>query len=204
MAMLIADPWLEEKLKEQRKAWGADHHDEVWEGVYFMAPLPNDEHQELVMALGSALYATIDGAELGKTRPGVNLAGFGDNWEHDYRIPDVVVFLKQTAAENLETHWRGAADFVVEITSPADRTYEKIPFYSRLGVRELLIVDRQPWALKLYRLRESTLEQVAASTLQQADILDSAVLPLRFQLVAGQPRPQIEITHVKTGQHWLA
>jgi len=204
MTMLISDPWVEEKLKEQRKAWGADHHDEVWEGVYFMAPLPNDEHQELVMGVSSALYAAIDGAQLGKTRPGVNLAGFADNWEHDYRVPDVIVFLNETAAENFKTYWRGAADFVVEITSPDDRTYEKIPFYARLGVRELLIVDRQPWALKLYRLRESALELIGESTLQQADLLTSAVLPLRFQLVAGQPRPQIEIIHVETGQHWPA
>ena len=36
MTMLIDDPWLEEQLKEQRRAWGSDHHDEVWQGVYFL------------------------------------------------------------------------------------------------------------------------------------------------------------------------
>jgi hypothetical protein len=45
MTMLIDDPRLEEELKAERKAWGADHHEEVWEGVYVLAPLPNDEHQ---------------------------------------------------------------------------------------------------------------------------------------------------------------
>jgi hypothetical protein len=34
MSMLIENPRLEEELKEQRKAWGADQHDEVWEGVH--------------------------------------------------------------------------------------------------------------------------------------------------------------------------
>ena len=48
MAMLIENPRLEEELKEQRQAWGADQHDEVWEGVYFMPPMANDDHQDSV------------------------------------------------------------------------------------------------------------------------------------------------------------
>jgi Uma2 family endonuclease len=203
MAMLIADPRLEERLKEQRVAWGADHHDEVWEGVYFMTPLPNNEHQQLVMAISSALYATVNGAGLGEAFPGVNLAGSDDDWEHDYRVPDAAVFLKEGAAENRGAYWRGAADFVVEITSPGDRTHEKIPFYARLGVRELLIVDRWPWVLRLYRLDENGLGEVGASALERNEVLRSAVVPLQFRLTAAQPRPKIEIIHTKTGQHWI-
>ena len=45
MTMLIEDPKLEKELIAQRQAWGVDHHDEVWEGVYFMAPQPNNEHR---------------------------------------------------------------------------------------------------------------------------------------------------------------
>ena len=48
MAMLIENPRLEEELKEQRKAWGTDQHDEVWEGVYFMPPMANTDHQQIV------------------------------------------------------------------------------------------------------------------------------------------------------------
>jgi Uma2 family endonuclease len=203
MTMLIADPGLEERLREQRAAWGADHHDEVWEGVYFMAPLPNNEHQQLVMALSSVLYATINGAGLGEAFPGVNLAGCDDNWEYDYRVPDAVVFLNQGAAENRGAYWRGAADFVVEITSAGDRTHEKIPFYWRLGVRELLIVNRRPWAVELYRRGESGLLKAGESTLERNDALSSAVVPLRFRLVGGQPRPKIEVVHAETCQQWL-
>ncbi len=47
MATMILDPQIAERLIEQRRAWGADKFDEVWEGVYMMAPLPNDEHQYL-------------------------------------------------------------------------------------------------------------------------------------------------------------
>ncbi len=195
MTMLIEDPRLEEELKARRKAWGSDHHDEVWQGVYFMAPLPNNEHQEFVSGFTFILVGAIAKAGLGKVFPGVNLARVDDDWESDYRAPDVVVFLNSTAAVNHDTYWTGAADFVVEITSPGDRTYEKIPFYSRLGVRELLIVNRQTWTLELYRHQAAGLEKVGHSALPASEVLTSEVLPLRFRLLPGQPRPQIEVTH---------
>ena len=45
MTALINDPKLEEKLIAKRQAAGADKFDEVWDGVYVMSPLANDEHQ---------------------------------------------------------------------------------------------------------------------------------------------------------------
>ena len=69
MSMLIENPRLEEELKEQRKAWGADQHDEVWEGVYFMSPLANIEHQQIVIRFSSVLLATIDSHGLGMACP---------------------------------------------------------------------------------------------------------------------------------------
>jgi Uma2 family endonuclease len=202
MATLIIDAELEDRLTAQRRAWGADHHDEVWEGVYVMAPLPNDEHQELVADLLSIFQEVIKRPGLGTVRPGVNLAGDTENWRDDFRCPDVVVFLRDTKARNCDTHWRGGADFVVEIVSPGDRSLEKIPFYGRIGVRELLVIDRQPWRLELYRQQGGRLEKVAESGSVANDICTSAVIPLRFRLVPGEPRPRIEVTHVETGQCW--
>jgi Uma2 family endonuclease len=201
--MLIADPWLEEQLREQRRARGADHHDEVWEGVYFMAPLPNNEHQELVMLLLLPLHAAVAAAGLGKVFPGVNLAASSDDWEHDYRAPDVVAFLNTGKAQSHDTFWCGAADFVIEIASPGDRTREKIAFYSRLGVAELLIVNREPWSLELYRQRKGRLEKVGEAT-PDGDTLTSAVVPLTFRLLAVQPRPKIEMVHNDGQQRWIA
>ncbi len=203
MTMLIENSRLEEDLKEQRKAWGADHHDEVWEGVYFMTPLPNDNHQRMVSRFTGILDVTVAVPDLGEVRPGVNLAGPDGDWEHDYRVPDVVVFLANTAAENRDTHWTGAADFVIEITSPGDRTHEKIPFYSRLGVRELLIVNRQSWTLELYRQQQGSLQKAGESRPDRSDVLTSEVVPLAFRLLPGDPRPQIEVTHVASEQKWV-
>ena len=115
----------------------------------------------------------------------------------------MVVILAAGAAEDQKAYFRGAADFVVEITSPGDRTYEKLPFYSRLGVRELLIVNRQSWVLELYRNQGNGLEKVGQSEVQQSEVLPSGVLPLEFRLLPGQPRPQIEVTHVETRRQWL-
>ena len=60
MATLITDPQLEEDLIAQRQARGADKFDEVWEGVYIMSPMANDEHQFLVKELTTILAIAID------------------------------------------------------------------------------------------------------------------------------------------------
>ena len=203
MTMLIENPRLEEELNERRKAWGVDQHDEVWEGVYFMPPMASDDHQDLVLEFAAVLREAISKRGLGKVRPGVNLAASAEDWEHDYRVPDVVVFLADTVAENHNTFWTGAADFIIEITSPRDRCYEKISFYSRIGVRELLILNRQSWAVELYRHQDGGLHKVGESTLEQPEVLSSEKVPLEFRLIPGQQRPQIEVRHKTSGERWV-
>ena len=203
MAMFIENPRLEEDLKARRQAWGADGHDEVWEGVYFMPPMANDDHQDLVLEFAAVLREAVSKRGLGKVRPGINLAASAEEWEYDYRVPDVVVFLRDTAAENHGTFWTGPADFIVEITSPRDRTYEKIPFYSRLGVCELLIFNRQKWVLELYRHQDGELQKTGESTLARPDVLSSDVVPLELRLTTGEPRPRVEIRHKTSGEQWF-
>jgi Uma2 family endonuclease len=202
MAMLIENSRLEEELKEQRRTTGADQHDEVWDGTYFMPPMANDDHQEIVAGFMFVLGASVGVPSLGKVRPGVNLAASAEDWERDYRVPDVVVFMADTSAENHNRFWTGPADFIVEITSPRDHTYEKLPFYSQIGVRELLIVNQQSWALELYRHQDGVLQKVAESTLENPELLSSEKLPLKFRLIAGTMRPQIEVQHQITDERW--
>jgi Uma2 family endonuclease len=202
MATLILDPRLEDRLKEQRRAWGADRYDEVWEGTYMMAPMPNTEHQQIVTRLVSVLQEVVAGPGRGQVFAGVNLAGFREDWENDYRVPDVAVFLHAGAAEDRDSHWRGAADFLVEITSPGDRTREKLAFYGRIGVKELLLIERQPWSLELYRGRENRLHPVAHGA-AGGQVLASQSVPLGFQLVAGEARPEIQVTHPEAGRAWM-
>ena len=74
MATIICDAELEQRLQSERAACGADRYDEVWEGVYVMAPMPNDEHQMIVNALASILQEVIGWPGLGQVRPGVNVS----------------------------------------------------------------------------------------------------------------------------------
>ena len=130
MPTLITDRELERELLAQRQATGADRYDEVWEGVYVMSPLANDEHQYLVKELTIILGLAIDWSGLGQTRPGVNISGRSEDWRLNYRCPDIAVFLNETKAENRGAYWRGGPDFAIEISSEGDRTRDKLSFYA--------------------------------------------------------------------------
>ena len=86
-----------------------------------------------------------------KVFAGCNVSDQPKRWKRNYRCPDVAVFLPGNPAEDRKTHWFGGPDFAVEIISRFDRSREKFGFYKSVGVRELLLVDRHPWALELYR-----------------------------------------------------
>jgi len=204
MPVLVTDPDLEDRLKRQRQLSGGDRFDEVWEGVYMMAPLADNEHQSLAGRLTGALQAVLGWSSAAKVLPGANISDREQAWEENYRCPDVVVVLPGTKAIDRGTHWFGGPDFAIEILSPYDRSREKFPFYASVGVRELLLVDRYPWKLELHGLDAGQLLLKGTSTLTQPDSLSSAVLPLSFRQLAGKPRPQIEIQHHDGQQRWLA
>lgn len=202
MAMLVLDRSFEEQVRADRKARGIDKYDEVWDGVYVMSPLANDEHQEIVSGLNTVLQIVVAWTGLGKVRPGVNVSD-RENWTENYRCPDVVVFLQGTSAINRGAFWLGGPDFAVEVLSDGDRARAKLPFYAKVGVRELLLVDRVPWALELYRLADGSLVPVGRSTPEHPDALASEVVPLTFRLVAGKERPRIEIKQRDGDSHWV-
>ena len=189
MSILINDQVLANDLLAQRRASGADHYDEVWDGVYVMSPMANNQHQSLATQLSIAIGTRVDWCGLGQTLAGANVSDRRENWTHNFRIPDVLVFLNETAAEDCGTHWLGGPDFAVEIVSPDDRTLDKLDFYAAVGTRELLVIDRNPWQLTLYRLssdREPNpkLVPVALSTFAQPATIASETLPLSITLQA--------------------
>jgi hypothetical protein len=153
--------------------------------------------------------------------PGVNVSDREKGWRKNYRCPDVAVVLPGCKAKNCGTHWFGGPDFAVEIISPKDRSREKLPFYSAVGVRELLLLDRQPWSLELFRLQERTLVSFGRSTIQRPIKLASSILPVSFRLLSpgtrsapnGQrrarsngrkyARPSLEILHNDGVLRWI-
>ena len=202
MSALIADADLQQQIIAQRQAAGSDRWDEVWEGVYMLMPLANDEHQGFVSQLTTILTVTIEWSGLGLVRPGVNVSDRVEGWKSNYRCPDVVVFLNDTAAENHDTFWYGGPDFAVEVVSPNDRSREKLDFYADVGTRELLILDREPWSLELFRLEEGQLTTIGRSTIDKHGELASKVVPLSFALDPGEVRPQIRVQQLDGQQCW--
>jgi Uma2 family endonuclease len=202
MAVMVLDPYVEQQVLAGRVGSDGDQYDEVWDGVYIVTPLPNNNHQELVSEFAYLLGKVLRRPKLGQVFPGVNLSDRDEGWKQNYREPDVAVFLHGGRAIDRGTHWQGAADFLVEIISPGERTREKIPFYSSIGVVELLIVDRDPWTLELYRHQDGQLTKVGQSTLASPDILASQTVGLTFQLIPGETRPQIQVTHPVSGREW--
>jgi Uma2 family endonuclease len=118
------------QLLERRRQWGADTHDEVWEGVLHMAPAPHSRHAQLQAQLLVIL------AELARARDLTPLGDFNLGQPDDYRVPDGG--LQRPGPGAL---YNPTAALVIEILSPGDDTWKKLPFYASHHVNELLIVD---------------------------------------------------------------
>ena len=190
------------RVIRRRRRLGLDRKDEVWNGRYIVMPDPDNTHQDLVGALLTVLRIVISWAKLGNAFPGGNISNREDKWTSNYRVPDVTVFLNDNPAENRGTHWLGGPDLAVEIVSDNDKSRKKLDFYASVGTRELLIIDRDPWLIELFRLTNGELVSVGQSTIANGHTLTSEVVPLTFRLIAGTTRPQIETQHSDGVQHW--
>lgn len=200
---LIANPppigW-----REHDEASGDSKYDETWNGVVIMAPLPNDEHQELQLALSVPLFELIQLAGLGKVRPGVNVTDRHDDWRLNYRGPDVVVYLNGNPSINNGSHWIGGPDFLIEIISPGEDPLAKLEFYAGVGTREVLTVERDPWALELFKLVNGELVSFGRATVADGRILTAETVNLGFYLESGTERPCIQMAQPNGGRMWSA
>jgi len=204
MSVLILDPELSQEIRDERETRKIDRWDEVWEGVHIVAAVPNNEHQRLLSRLTIPFMAVIDWDAGDQFQPGANVSDRQKDWKRNYRIPDALVFLQGNPARDCGTHWVGGPDFAVEIVSPGDQPRRKLDFYAKVGTRELLIIDRDPWSLELYQLKKGKLHSVGRSEAPRFAILSSKVLPLTFALRKRSPRPVIHLTHTATAQTWTA
>jgi Uma2 family endonuclease len=200
MAATILDPGLEERLIAERKANGLDRYDEVWDGVYVMAPWPNDEHQRIAGFLQTIIGTLFQLTKLGEMRPGINLSDRPDNWTTNFRVPDVVVFLKSGSGVCHGAFWTGGPDFAVEVVSEGEDPEAKFEFYARLATRELLLIHRDPWRLELYAPHATTMRLLAASEANQPGIASVSV-GLTFALRGPADNPDLVVQH-PDGRAW--
>lgn len=200
---LILEPSLVRDLIRERQSRGIDRYDEVWDGVYVMPPLANNPHQRLVFDACMVLDTVVRPAG-GRVQPGANVSDRREGWEKSFRAPDVVVVLKDGLAIDCETHWFGGPDFLMEVKSPGDDTELKIPFYSKINVRELLVVHRDTRHLRLYRHDGEQLMLIGESQRKKSPWLKSEVLPLEFRWKSTKSGPRTEARRMdgKKGQ-WV-
>jgi Uma2 family endonuclease len=143
--MQPSPPLPAEALLAERRRLGLDRADELWEGVLHMVPPPSGPHArratELLLALAPiarrrGLIAYGDGVGLYAPEPR----------PISYRCPDVALARPDQESERgLE-----GAVLVVEVLSPDDDSRAKLPFYGRIGVEEVWLIDPRTRALELF------------------------------------------------------
>ena len=131
-----------ERVIDDRRRLGIDRRDERWAGVWHLVNPPKSWHTEL----NNHLAWTLGPRALERRLRAVGEAGvFGA--PDDWRVPDQVY----ARPEDVREEGVVTAELVVEIRSPGDDSYKKLPFFASRGVAEVLIVheDRQ---VQLFRL----------------------------------------------------
>ena len=203
MALMVLDQETTEQILERRRAQGNRARDEVWDGVTYIMPEPDNEHQDLSYLFG--LYfgiAVLLRGPGGRINPTSNLSDSVVNWKQNYRNPDLAYFAPSTEAEDHGTFWHGGPDFLLEVVSSGDMSRDKLDFYASIGTREVLVLDRDPWRLELYQLRRGKLRPAGTAKPGDGQALASHVVPLTFALVRGRPRPKIRLAHTESKQEW--
>lgn len=107
----------------------------------------------------------------------------GLSGESDSRIPDLTFVANGREHVLAQDGVRGEGpDAVVDIRSPHDETSEKLPFYASIGVKEVIVCDRDSKAPEIFRLAGP--QYVA---LQADDGLVSGTMAIRLRRVEGMP-----------------
>jgi Uma2 family endonuclease len=165
MQAVILDPPPE--VIAERERLGLDHRDEVWEGRYHMVPPSSEEHQRLgtdlllILAPLAQAQGILYRYETGVFDPDAHPA--------NYCVPDHVAFRPEhRSPRGVE----GRGELVVEFRSPGDETYQKLPFYERVGVKEVLVIDRDTRVGRHWVRIDDRLVEIDASTGAALRVLD--------------------------------
>ncbi len=132
MPTVILDPLPAEidELLYRRKQLGLDRADEMWEGVLHVNPTPHGRHGRVLQQLTEIFGPLAHAAGL------IPMADFNLGTKGNYRVPDSGML--RPGPDRL---YYPTAALVVEILSPEDESWAKLPFYAAHDVDEVLIVD---------------------------------------------------------------
>ena len=144
-----------------RTQTGVDRFDEMWEGVLHMNAAPHGDHQLLQDDLREWLKRCWARPRKARAVCQRNVAK-PNEWPRNYRIPDIVLLTPDRQQFEFGDYIGGPPLVAVEIRSPGDESYEKLPFYAELGVPEVWIIDRDSRTVEIFQLCESRYCTVAA------------------------------------------
>jgi Uma2 family endonuclease len=195
MAVMVLDPGFAKAVLSLKSSERQERlREEVWEGVTFIMPEADNPHDGIAIFGQNADYVL---------HFRVNISDRQRDWTKNYRTPDMALFSAHGPEIDCDTFWLGGPLVALEVISPDDRSREKLEFYAKVGTREVVIMDRDPWQLELYRLHQGKLKLAGAIKPGDGKKLVSGVVPLEYQLVRSRPRPKVKIVHTETGQEWI-
>lgn len=162
---------------------------EVIDGELFVAKAPGPLHQITISRLDRAFGQWDPEDTWGTLLPGVGVIFAVDAGV----IPDLVWVSAARWSQVVGADWkiRAAPDLVVEVLSPGTENERrdrevKVKLYSREGVQEYWILDRERQRLQVFRRVNAVLE--LALTLDPDDYLTSPLLP-GFRVLVGSLFP---------------
>ena len=157
MPTVILDPLPVEidELLCRRKQLGLDHADEMWDGVLHVNPSPHGRHARILTQLAVLFNGPSRDAGMILSMGDINVGAKGD-----YRVPDGGILHSEPARLYYPT-----AALVVEIVSPDDESWAKLPFYAAHDVDEVLIVDPKKREIHWLGLRGDRYEPIERSGL---------------------------------------
>jgi Uma2 family endonuclease len=156
MPTLILDPLPVEidELLYRRKRLDLDRADEMWDGVLHVNPTPHGRHGRVLQQIAEIFGPLAHAAGL------ISMADFNLGTKGNYRVPDSGIL--RPGPDQL---YYPAAALVVEIISPYDETFAKLPFYAAHDVEEVLIVDPKKHEVQWLALRGDRYEPIERSGL---------------------------------------
>lgn len=164
------------EMLDERRRRGQDKLDEVWEGVLHMVPPPSPRHQKFESRLVEALRPVATRLRL---EIGHDIGVFRERkGEDEYRVPDISIYQPELESER---GVEGGPEWLAEIRSPNDESFQKLPFYAAVGAKEVMIVDPSTRIFQYYVLRGSQHHAVAP----RRGGVRSSVLNVTFATVAG-------------------
>ena len=157
---------------------------EIIEGMLYTQARPRPRHADMVMSLGGDLR---DRFQQGRGGPG----GWWIVAEPGVRVPtakefspDIAGWRKERMPELPARAFTTIPDWVCEVLSPSNRSYDlriKRPFYARIGVEWLWLVDIEARVLLVNRLvdgRWVEMQDFGDETAARIQPFDTVELPL--------------------------